>query len=215
MKPSFYEEHPDRAFRLGDVLTGFVLCNVSMASPLGRDTRHYKYDINVVRPEYVVVLTPCCSIGDRMLTVSPLADINPTFLKNGYLGEDLTRVNREMMPEQAVPQDIWHKLPEKERQKRLQIGKGYAFVEQFVYEPHGLLPEYQLDTPKGKIRSSFYMIDFRRAYRVECDKVIGANDVPIAAKLLQVSVAVREELRRKLAKYFSRRPKEDEVQLGL
>ena len=207
--PCFYENHPPQILRFGDVLSGFVLSATSIKSPT--ETRQEKqYRIDVKAPEHVVVLSPCCSIGDKTLALSPLLPILPQFFKNPYLGEDVTRINRMMTPEQSVSPTVWGKLSQKEIARRFRAGpKAYAFVEYFVYEKHDLLPLYPLPAGEEGAETNYYMVDFRRIYRIECNKVASPKDAPLETKLLGLSIPARAELRKKLASYFSRVPDED------
>ncbi len=88
---------------------------------------------------------------------------------------------------------------------------SYAFLELFVYAPHALLPEYDIRGRNVAARVCYYMINFRRIYRVECDQVVNPKQVPLAAKRLQLSVEARCELRNKMAYYFGRPAEEDQV----
>jgi len=55
------------------------------------------------------------------------------------------------------------------------------------------------------------MLDFRRIYRVECEKVANPKQAPLETKILELSVVTRGELRDKLADYFGRIPDEDRI----
>jgi hypothetical protein len=118
-----------------------------------------------------------------------------------------------MTPQQAVSPEIWQKLPDEQKQRRLSFGTelAYAFADSFVYSSHPLLPTYTLKTRAGNQTTGHYMIDFRRIYRIECRKVGNPKQSPWEAKILQLSIDTRDELRLKLAKYYSRIPREDEV----
>jgi len=61
----------------------------------------------------------------------------------------------------------------------------------------------------GPSETGYYMLDFRRICRIECNKVVKPEQAPLEPKVLQISIETRGELREKLAWYFGRIPKED------
>ncbi len=207
----FYESNPHKVLRFGDVLEGFVLSATSMKSPHDvKERRQYGIDVRV--PHHAVVLSPCCSIGDKTLALSPLIGVNPAFFDNPFLREDLTRVNGKLKPEQSVPPEIWKKLPPQEKDRRFGGNReGYAFLEYFVYEKHDLLDYYTVHRQDRNIETNYYMVDFRRIHRVECDRVANPKQAPLEAKVLELSVQTRTTLRAKLAWYFGRPAPEDMV----
>jgi hypothetical protein len=204
----FYAGDPDQALRLGDVVEGFILgaANVDRPRP-----GPMSYQISVTRPERAAVLTPCCSVGEKTLCLAPLVRIRSSFFTNPYLAEDLTRINRPMLLQQSVPPAVWDSWPPDEQSKRLADWPGMrlAFTELFTYQPHDLLAPYELGT--GGCLTGYYMIDFRQMHRVESKSVVNTRDVPLHARLLQLSVEVRSELRDKLSYYFGRIPVEDQI----
>jgi hypothetical protein len=203
----FYESEPEGVLRFGDVVRGYVLSTPRIDSP--SISPPVRYRVEVHSPTFAVIMSPCCSIGDGTLAISPLIEVLPGFFKNPYFVEDLTSINRRMPPDKAVAPDVWEGLPVNERQGRLSAGHAYALVEYFIYGPHNLLPKYTVNRKGGPIQIGYYMLDFRRIYRIECDKVASAKQAPLEPKLLQVSIETRGELRDKLAWYFGRTPKED------
>lgn len=204
----FYEKCPDQALRFGDILKGFVLASANIVKPDSLEN----YKINVSLPKHCVVLSPCCSIGERVITLSPLIQVRASFFDNPYFSEDLTRINRKMKPEESVAPDIWKTLPAEEKQKRLAEGIGYALYEIFIYQKHDLFTPYCLDNKrKGKIETNYYMVDFRYTCKLNCEKIISPKDAPLESKCLQLSIEARSELRQKIAHYYSREPIEDRI----
>ncbi|MBN1508459.1 MAG: hypothetical protein JW955_16540 [Sedimentisphaerales bacterium] len=203
----FYESEPEDVLRFGDVVRGYVLSTPRIDSP--GISPPVRYRVEVHSPMFAVIMSPCCSIGDGTLAISPLIEVLPGFFKNPYFVYDLTNINRRMSPDKAVAPDIWGGLPESERQGRLSAGDAYALVEYFIYAPHDFLPKYTVNRKGGPIQTGYYMLDFRRIYRIECDKVANAKQAPLEPRLLQISIETRGELRDKLAWYFGRTPKED------
>lgn len=200
----FYSDRPDSDLRFGDIIEGSVIASI-MAKELPMSGN---FNIEVTVPGYAVVLSPCCAIGDRTILLSPLQPIPLSYLKNPFMSEDLTRINRIMTPEQAAPPDIWSHYTHDERLAKEQEGQTYAFMDIFIYQGHDLLKEYELGNGK---RTSFYRIDFRRMTRVGCDMITQKNRSANGSKILELSVSCRQELREKMAKYFGRTPDEDKA----
>jgi hypothetical protein len=207
----FYLSEHDQYYRFGDVIRGFVSVTPNLDEPILKRTIP-PYLVEVDFPAHCVVLSPCCSIGDKMISLTPLIKVRNTFFNNSYLAEDLTRINRVMKPEQSVPDGAWDRMLQEERLKRMASGEAYSFVELFVYEEHELLPKYSVNM-KGKpnIETGCYMIDFRNIFKVQCKKIIKSEQAPIEAKVLQLSIGARSELRDKLSFYFGRTPEEDVI----
>ena len=204
----FYEEqNPDSALRFGDVVKGFVLTYSNIESPIVSNTGH-EYNVNVSLPEFSVILSPCCSIGSKTIALAPIQHVSLSFFKNPYWEEDLSRINRPMALEHAIPPNVWNSMPEEQKQKRRdEENQGYVLSEYFIYEPNDLLPKYLL-----KERCvGHYVIDFKSIHRVNCAKILNPTQSPLETKLLQLSIQARSELRTKLSSYFSRVPKEDKI----
>ena len=207
----FYTANPSNALRFGDVVYGYVTATPTIKKPFAQgETEPYILTVN--QPTFSVVLSPCCSIGEKALLLAPLSPIRPGFYKNPYFVEDLTRINRQMTPEQSVPPETWQQLDDAQKIKRLEAGNSsYSFLELFVYAPHELLPEYRLDKPGGAIETNYYMIDFRHTFRVNCDRVIDPRNSPLESKVLELSIPTRSELREKVSHFYRRAPQEDLV----
>ena len=207
----FYSAQMDNALRFGDVLKGYIIANSNIKEPaLTASTKDYHIDVRV--PLFCVALSPCCSIGYKTIALSPLLEVRNTLFKNPYFVDDLRRINREMEPEQAVPPQVWERLDSQEKQRRLEEGYGYAFLELFIFEPNELFPKYTVHLKEGNVETNFYMIDFRNIYKVDCEKIISAKDAPIASKCLQLTIDGRSELRDKISYYYARVPEEDKIQ---
>ncbi len=205
MQNNFYQEPGDSVLRFGDVLQGFVCCTPILNDAPSTDS----FKIDVTTKPFVVVLSPCCSISDQVISLATLIEIRNTFLTNPYFAEDLTRINEEIPPEKSLPPIAWEKLPADEKQLRLNIGDAYAFVELFIYAPNEIFQEYMVNTRAGKISMRYYMIDFRHAFRVNCSRIITPNKSPVDSKCIQLSVENRSKLRDKISFYYSRIPTED------
>ena len=202
----FYEETPDMALRFGDILEGFILAASTIKEPTPTIK---KYEVSIDLPIYSVILSPCCSIGDKVISLTPLIEIKGSFFDNPYFAEDVTRINRKMKPEQTVAPHVWDKFPPDQKQKRLNEGETYAFLSMFIYEKHDLLPIYHIKLGQRIINTNYYMIDFRNTCKVNCDKIISPERAPLELKCFQLSVRARSELREKITYYYSRPLKED------
>jgi len=204
----FYNQIMAGMLRFGDVLKGYTLAASNIEEP--NLNKNYKVDINL--PLYCIVLTPCCSIGEKTISLSPLIKVRGSFFDNPYLNEDLRRINQKMLAEQSVSPNIWEKLPPEEKQKRLDVGYAYGFVDFFVYEKNDLFSRYTVNRKNAEnVETNYYMIDFRNIYKLSCEKIITPKNSPLESKCLQLSIEARTELRDKIADYYARVPKEDEV----
>jgi hypothetical protein len=212
-KGNFYSQTMEQAFRFGDVIQGFVLSNSKLVGPILKMSAS-EYQINVSFPEYAVVLSPCCSIGKSILSLTPLSKVLPSFFDNPFFCEDLTRINEQVEPQQSVSPELWEQLPQDRKQKLIGAGRGYTLLDLFVYEEHDLLPLYVVDRKGGNIDTRYHMIDFRNTFHIRCDKVVNAKQAPLEAKRLQLAAGTRELLRQKIAFYYGRVPDEDAALMG-
>ena len=197
----------DGMLRFGDVLKGYTLAASNIEEP--SLSKNYIVDINL--PSYCVVLSPCCSIGEKTISLSPLIELRGSFFDNPYLYEDITRINLKMQAEQSVSPKIWNNLPPEEKQKRLDVEYAYGFVDFFVYDKNDLFSRYTVNRKDGNVETNYYMIDFRNIYKLSCEKIITPKDSPLESKCLQLSIQARSDLRYKIADYYARVPKEDKV----
>lgn len=212
----FYDKNIDNVLRFGDVLRGYITITPNIKIPfLTPSDLNEGYNVNINLPIFSVIISPCCSIGDGIISLIPLIKLRNTFFNNPYFTEDLTRLNREMEPQLAVSPYVWNGLSLEEKQRRLQEGKkgkGYTFLEIFIYEKCDLFPEYTVDMRQGEnIQTNYYMIDFRNTYKLYCDKIKSPEKAPLESKCLQLSLQTRAELRDKISYYYARIPKEDEI----
>lgn len=201
----FYEKKPDKALRFGDIVEGFILSSTNIDNPV----LFSDYGINVDMPDYCAIITPCCSIGRKVILLSPLVKLRDSFFDNPYFEKDLTRINREMEPTQSVSPDVWKKFTSQEQQKRLAEGRRFALNDVFIYEPNDYFKEYPINRKKNNIETDYYMIDFKDTYKINCKKIISPENSPLDIKRMQLSIKTREELRKKLSEYYRRIPEED------
>jgi len=204
----FYETTLDEALRFGDVVKGILLTSPDIIEPdLIKD---YKIDIKL--PDYCVIISPCCSIGDKVISLTPLIKLRNSFFDNPYFVKDLTNINRKMEPEQTLPPKVWDGLPQGKKDERLAEGRGYTFLDLFIYKDNPLFKKYTVNRGGGEnIKTNYYMIDFKNIYKINCAKILSPTDSPLTIKKLQLSIQVRGELRDKLSYYYGRVPKEDKI----
>ncbi len=204
----FYQEDHSRSLRLGDVLEGYlsVYANVKPPSSLRRCIP--SYEITVSNPQFVVVMTPCCSIDKKRLSLAPLENVISPLLQNDNIKNNLVLINKEIDPQLAVPPKAFAQLPDDKKNELLARGKSFTFNNIFIYEKHNSLLEYFVPLKTGREKTGFYMVDFTKMFTVNCDQVVRGNH-PMDTKILELTPSTRGNLRVKLAKYFSRIPEED------
>lgn len=214
----FYRDGLGNELRFGDIVKGFVLTNAVLIKTHW-NTPNPPYDINVLTPQFAVIMTPCCSIEDKTIAATPLIPIRISFFDNPYLAEDLTRVNRIMTPQQSVSPQVWSKLSTEEQQRRISEGVTYAHANLFIYAEHEILPKYTLSRKRGneteEIITGYYMVDFKNIVKINCDRIVSPSNSPTECRSLELNVETRDELRAKLGWYYSRPTKEDQVLLGI
>ena len=208
----FYEQKCDNALRFGDVIRGYVNINTTIKGPiLDYKCLNESYTLDIGLPQFCVVLSPCCSIGENIISLTPLIKVHKAFFYNPHFAEDLTIINRKMNPEQTLPPKAWETLLTEEKEKRLKEGFTYASVALFIYEKNDLFEPYLFNIEGEEIETKYYMIDFRNIYKINCNKIISPKKSPLESKCLQLSIQARSELRDKIAYYFARVPEEDQI----
>jgi hypothetical protein len=208
----FYDPNPAEVPRMGDVVMGFHNVTLKLGSSLDRDFGDLH--IAVTHPRHLAILTPCCSIEKEVVSLAPLVPLPWAVFQNPYFVEDLTRINRLVPPDKAIPPMAWDNLPSDKRKQRMDGGNAYVWAEMFVFEANDLFPKYEIRRGNEKRESNAYMVDFKGIFRVE-SKAINrdSNRELVKLRLLQLSVQARQDLRDKLAAYFARVPAEDETEL--
>jgi hypothetical protein len=209
----FYASTSSEALRFGDVVSGYVAAVPTLKTPLVGAIAN-SFTLEVARPPLLAVMSPCCSIGEKMLLLAPLIEIKAGFLDNPYFAADLTRINRPMRPEDSVAPHVWEMLSDEEKARRIEQGESYALLSLFVYEHNDLFPEYDVNRKTGKEKCRTYMIDFRHSFRLNCEKVRSAAESPLDSKMLELTISARSDLREKIAYFYSRVPNEDAVAIA-
>ena len=206
----FYEpvETTDKLLRLGDVVRGYISPTTKIKQPFLslKDSVYHNYEINVQVPRYSVVLTPCCSIGDTMVCLTPLVELPAILFKNPYFVEDFTRIDRAIEPQKAFAPTDWDHLSPEKQEEILAKRNPYTLLYMFIYAGHDLLPAYE---KKGQT-TNCYMIDFRNVQTLRCDLIKSRDKTTeehisiLESKCLQLAESAREDLRNKLSYYYGR-----------
>ncbi|MGD0342629.1 MAG: hypothetical protein ABSA76_13080 [Bacteroidales bacterium] len=203
---SYLTDNADPSLRFGDIIEGFQLIKPIFNSLKSSPSN---FNLEIEKVLYFTILTPCCSIEDGQVNICPLKQVGIKLFDNPYLKEDLSNINRIMLPTQAVPPEIWEMLNPEEQTRRTGDGRpSYYFVNLFIYEEHESLPKYDLIHPKtrNKVTTGYYMIDFKDNFMIRSKEIDRGKSFP---KILQLSIKTRDELRKKIAFYYGRPPDED------
>lgn len=208
----FYQHEFSKSLRLGDVVKGYLFADVIINAPiLTYPSPGNNYKIEVEVPRYSVVLTPCCSIENSVICIAPLIRVLGDFFKNPYFTEDLTRINKSLLPNQMMSEEDWRKLSAERQEEILSSAPNYTLLEYFIYAENELFERYQL---KGR-EISYYMVGFKNIQKIKCSRIqrptdrIPCDEVILQSKVLELSVEARNDLRDKIARFYSRAPRED------
>lgn len=212
----FYEDPQriDNALRFGDVLKGFAVCTPAIHNPPLPDELNCQ--IEIAKPPFYVILSPCCSIRDAIISLAPLSQIKNSLFGNPYFAEDPTRINGKIESIYSLPPAVWDSMDPDAKAARLSKGSSYALLEYFIYKEHDLFPQYEVPRKEKdrKILTRNYMIDFRAAFKVACKSIQSPEKSPLECKCLQLTNETRSQLRDKILFYFSR-PSVEETALAV
>lgn len=189
--------------RFGDIIQGFPVCFSVIDDPQARSD----FNITISASPYAVVLSPCCSISDKLLAIAPLQQLDNKLFNNPYLAENPARINSKVPADKSFPPQAT--IPPDKLASIMAKGDAYVFVDKFVYEPNQLLPEYTIHKKGGNITTGHYVIDFRTSNRISCDRILNPKYVAGACKVLQLTVETREIMRLKISSFYKRMPDED------
>lgn len=211
----FYSETLSRVLRFGDVVRGYLFSNPTLKQPLVYGTLEQNYYIDIEIPQYSVIVTPCCSIEEKMVSLTPLIKLKSSFFLNEYFIEDFTIINREIEPEKCFTIAKWNSYTADQQSAIISKAKKrpYTLGNLFIYENNDIFSGYTLRGQETK----YYMIDFRNITTVRCEMIKRAEEITereaplIASKCLELTEETRKELRDKIAFYYGRIPEEDEL----
>jgi hypothetical protein len=202
----FYDfENPDPFLRLGDIIRGFQHIQPNFDK---LEENPLSFSLKIEKVEFFVVLTPCCSIEESKITITPLKKIIPTYFTNSHLSKDFTIINRIMPSEYLVPPEHWEKLPNEKKNEIIGEGPSFSFKNFFIYSSNSLLPIYSISYKGSIYETGYYQIDFKDAYSLESKHIQREMNFP---KVLQLSKETRQELREKLSSYYYRVPEVDKI----
>ncbi len=218
----FYNTEHSSVLRLGDVVKGYISTRptINRPDPFTTITEQIG-SINIECPTYSIVLSPCCTNNEGIVSLSPLIRINNKIMQIPYFKEDPTRVNQQISPEKSIPPKLWDR-PEFQEKKQMLLAQGltYTFLDNFIYEQNDIFDKYDINMKdEVNITTNYYMIDFRNIYSLLCNMIkkesdITSDDSPlIQSKKLELSVTTRLILREKLSFYFYRPAPEDDAVL--
>lgn len=203
----FYQsDNQDVNLRFGDVISGFQFLSLIFDD---LPSKPNEFNLQITHKEYFVILTPCCSIEDGILVITPLEELRINFFENPYYVQDFTRINRIASVKDILPEKAWDQMPEEERLIKLAQEPDYPFIELFVYSDHPLLPRYSIKKKSFVIETGYYMINFKNILKIN-SKVF--NRPVKYPKILELTIHTREELRKKIANYYLRVPQEDKIE---
>ena len=116
------------------------------------------------------------------------------------------------LPEKAHFPDEWKKLSSEYMEHLKRQGAAYTLLELFIYGQNDLFPKYELRNQE----TNYYMIDFRKTYKLKCDLITKPEKTPVdspilQSKCLQLSIPARSELRDKMSYYYGRIPEENKI----
>jgi hypothetical protein len=216
----FYDTKLSKILRLGDIVKGYIsTCpTIIIPDPFTNITEQIG-TIKIECPIYSVVLSPCCSNDNGIISLTPLIKIDNRIMQIPYFKEDPTRINQKVSPELAIPPYLWDKPDfQVKKQEFLAKGLSYFFFNNFVYEQNDIFNNYAINMIReDNITTNYYMIDFRNIYSLKCNMIkreikLTPNDEPlIQSKKLELSVTTRAILREKLSYYFFRPAPEDDA----
>jgi len=214
----FYSENftPNK-LRFGDVIKGYIESLPVIDKPFcNSQQKEYKYSIESSLSEFSVIMTPCCNIENKIVSLTPLCKIPKTLFRNPYFVKDFTILNREIEPEKTLPPNNWLELNQEEKEKRLSKGLQYAFNYFFFYKEYDLLPEYDVQISGNNYKTRSYLIDFRHIYPSKCEGITKEkiHEEILCSKFLELDVYTRKELRDKLANYYGRPADVDKVTIS-
>jgi hypothetical protein len=187
--------------RFGDVVTGFQHPTVRIDAP----DNALDLKIAVTRPQYFAVMTPCCNIELKSVSLAPLEKVRDSILKHPRLATNLSLINAPFAPKDMFTPEEIAKMDGDKQAELVTLPAVYAYLECFIYEPNGLFPEYEVKRSKQTWPNLQHrMVDFKSIFRVECSLIEREQEMPSSVKVSELTVETRAQLRDKLTYYFGR-----------
>ena len=211
----FYEERINaNNLRFGDVVQGFIETIPHIENPLSNSVlKGYEYKVETRIPEFSVIITPCCSIKDNTVCLTPLERITSDIYRNlnEEIIKDFTILNTEVEQEDIISSFNWNLLSDDEKRKKKNEGKALVFIDKYFYKSHDFFEKYEIHLRGEEFFIDDYVIDFKDTFRIKCNKIIYQKvhtDI-LSAKSLELSKKARNDFRIKLSSYYARIPDED------
>jgi hypothetical protein len=192
---------PTKDLRFGDIVTGFQHPIIRIDTPdSSLDLR-----ITVSKPQYFVVMTPCCDIELQALSLVPLEQVRDAIVKQPRLLENLLMVNAKFKPKDGFTPEEIERMDGPKQAELASDPETYSYQDCFIYEPNGLFGFYEVKR-KGRIVATLQhrMVDFKKIFRVDCSMIERAQELPTGIKISELTVGTRAQLREKLTNYFGR-----------
>jgi hypothetical protein len=206
----FYQPKPCDKLRFGDVISGLLFSAPNLNEP-HLSLLVSPHSVHLSIPVFSVLVTPCCSIEDKTISVTPLVAMPPEIFCTKAIEENPLIINSPMKQEDAIHPRQYENLAPERRTDAL----NYGFLNYFVYDESDFFDPYVLVTREGdKILTRKYAINFKDIYRVNCDKVQSAKQAPVELKRLELTPFTRRDLRYKVQNYYGRPTEEDKALLG-
>lgn len=218
--------------RFGDILKGYPSIIPTIEGPFLDSITDHKIDYDI--QNFLVIMDPCCAIERNSLSLTLLTKIDSNVWDTPYLAENIARINDLQSPINCAHPTTWNKYKEEEKRMLLSSDYRYPYNNYFVYDPIPEFDEYPITgrgnyvlkedvdtglphyTLEGKIShtTSCYMIDFKKIFHINCNKIKNQNRVPLdgeiqKSKVAELDAKAREKLRNKMATYYGTPAPED------
>jgi len=200
---NFYCPTPEETLRFGDVILGFPILYATMDLAVQK-TDHGRFTVSVDHPANAVVMSPCCSIRDGVISICILKPLHKKYFKAPKLKENPLLLNGKMLKKDVIPPEQWKNLSEEQRQQYETEELAYAFNEVFVFAPNLLLPELEVEIKGEKVKVGYHEIDFREACHIKSPAIKNPETRIAVNKKLQLTDDTREAFRDKLQSYYQR-----------
>ena len=193
-----------KELRFGDVIEGQHLYSLC----LNDKSSINDFNLKVDRCQYNVILTPCCSIRDNNIVVSPLINVLTKFYLNPFFEEDLLRINKINKPFNYIPPNEWDKKSNEEKNEIMLREECYALTDLFIYDRNELFAPYKITKfnpathQKEQIETNYYMIDFKNMYNIKLNTNNKLDNYLIKSKVLELSISARRDLNHKLKAFY-------------
>jgi hypothetical protein len=112
-----------------------------------------------------------------------------------------------------MSEEDWRKLSTERQEEILSSPSNYTLLEYFIYAENELFERYELK----RREISYYMVDFKNIQKIKCSRIqrptnrMPCDELLLQSKALELSAEARNDLRDKIAHFYSRPPREDRV----